>query len=514
MRGTTQFVLLSLACATGLSAQQSVAFQYFYDDLGQLTKVVDSTGVVIEYVYDAVGNILRINRSTLSSPGALTVFSFTPQQAGPLSTVAIQGQGFSTAASANTVLFNGVAAIVLSATATRLIVVVPQGATTGAISVTVAGTTASSSSSFTVVPVPVITSIAPKGAAANTTLSIAITGINLTGATFTFAPVYAPPAIAIGAVSISPIGTSATLSLTVSANAFGKFSLVATNTQGSSTAFLTPGNSLSVVGASAASVDSDGDGLSDLQEIMIGTDPFNPDTDGDGFSDGVEVATGSDPLDPLCTPLNCRVSGEVESVTTSLVNFIVTSSAPNEADTFLFSVLNTGGAIAPRLEADGVTFSVCNGTTGCPGFTHSITQVVPSPGRPPQFGKQPGSNGQTGPETPAAGAALDSDGDGLTDEEELRLGTDPFNPDTDGDGFPDGLEVALGSNPLDANSVPDIRPPGIVTGPFLEIKNLAIFNQQADQVAQPARGVEHVAEARATRKRGRVAFTRFVHLFR
>src|SRR5690606_7927755 len=42
----------------------------------------------------------------------------------------------------------------------------------------------------------------------------------------------------------------------------------------------------------------------------------------------------------------------------------------------------------------------------------------------------------------------DSDGDGLTDEEEIRLGTDPTDPDTDGDGLTDGEEVALGTNPL------------------------------------------------------------------
>ena len=36
---------------------------------------------------------------------------------------------------------------------------------------------------------------------------------------------------------------------------------------------------------------------------------------------------------------------------------------------------------------------------------------------------------------------LDSDGDALTDIEEMRWGTDPFDPDTDGDGFEDGYEV-------------------------------------------------------------------------
>ncbi|MBU4201135.1 MAG: OmpA family protein [Verrucomicrobia bacterium] len=40
-----------------------------------------------------------------------------------------------------------------------------------------------------------------------------------------------------------------------------------------------------------------------------------------------------------------------------------------------------------------------------------------------------------------AGGAVDSDGDGLTDAEELALGTDPHNPDTDGDGLMDGEEV-------------------------------------------------------------------------
>lgn len=43
--------------------------------------------------------------------------------------------------------------------------------------------------------------------------------------------------------------------------------------------------------------DSDGDGLSDTQEKVLGTNPNNTDTDGDGISDGDEVNTrGTDPL--------------------------------------------------------------------------------------------------------------------------------------------------------------------------------------------------------------------------
>jgi hypothetical protein len=41
---------------------------------------------------------------------------------------------------------------------------------------------------------------------------------------------------------------------------------------------------------------------------------------------------------------------------------------------------------------------------------------------------------------PAVSPALDSDGDGIPDERERALGSDPYNKDTDGDGFDDGFE--------------------------------------------------------------------------
>jgi len=45
-------------------------------------------------------------------------------------------------------------------------------------------------------------------------------------------------------------------------------------------------------------------------------------------------------------------------------------------------------------------------------------------------------------------SATDSDGDGLSDSEELLLGTSPQNPDTDSDGLTDAQEVQIGTNPL------------------------------------------------------------------
>ena len=48
----------------------------------------------------------------------------------------------------------------------------------------------------------------------------------------------------------------------------------------------------------------------------------------------------------------------------------------------------------------------------------------------------------------AAQVAADTDGDGLTDEQELQIyGTSPFIADSDSDGIPDGQEVAAGSSP-------------------------------------------------------------------
>ena len=46
----------------------------------------------------------------------------------------------------------------------------------------------------------------------------------------------------------------------------------------------------------SASKDQDQDGLSDAEEMIWNTDPFNSDTDGDSFKDGEEITSGHDPL--------------------------------------------------------------------------------------------------------------------------------------------------------------------------------------------------------------------------
>jgi fibronectin-binding autotransporter adhesin len=79
------------------------------------------------------------------------------------------------------------------------------------------------------------------------------------------------------------------------------------------------------------------------------------------------------------------------------------------------------------LTAGGVTLKAFYGP-GSPYGTNSVTLEVAMP-------------------------TADSDNDGLTDEEENALGTEPLDPDTDNDGMNDGDEVVAGSNPLNAGSI-------------------------------------------------------------
>lgn len=76
--------------------------------------------------------------------------------------------------------------------------------------------------------------------------------------------------------------------------------------------------------------------------------------------------------------------------------------------------------------------------------------------------RRPVSDGATapGPGAVTPGAA-DSDGDGLTDDAELSLGSDPLSSDTDGDGLPDAWEARYGTNIKVADADKDTDKDGV-----------------------------------------------------
>ena len=62
----------------------------------------------------------------------------------------------------------------------------------------------------------------------------------------------------------------------------------------------------------SVSADTDGDGLPDDVEAVIGTNPNKADTDGDGINDGAEVQQGTDPLDGL--PVTTGIVAAVQTL--------------------------------------------------------------------------------------------------------------------------------------------------------------------------------------------------------
>ena len=80
--------------------------------------------------------------------------------------------------------------------------------------------------------------------------------------------------------------------------------------------------------------------------------------------------------------------------------------------------------------------------------------------------------------------AADADGDGLSDEEEATLGSDPNNPDTDADGSPDGEESDLGTDPLYGGDCSTCQP-SLVT----RLLPVIMAQQAQSEPEQPAFGV-------------------------
>lgn len=92
-------------------------------------------------------------------------------------------------------------------------------------------------------------------------------------------------------VGASLLAAGAVLAFVLGQNVFGGLSHGANNGTNPVTASILGQDTI----ASIAALDSDDDGLTDLEEARYRSDPRNPDTDHDGYDDGVEVENGYDP---------------------------------------------------------------------------------------------------------------------------------------------------------------------------------------------------------------------------
>ncbi len=173
-----------------------------------------------------------------------------------------------------------------------------------------------------------------------------------------------------------------------------------------------------------AGEDRDGDGVVDPAE----TDPTDADSDDDGLLDGFEVdpeaGPGTDPLfadsdtDGLLDGTELGVTAADVGDDTDLARFVpdldpTTRTDPNDVDS------DDGGV------ADGEEDRDRNGRV------------------------DPGETDPLDPDDDACVDPFDCDGDGLDDEREAELGTDPYDVDSDGGGVGDGDEVQAGTDPLD-----------------------------------------------------------------
>lgn len=162
---------------------------------------------------------------TVTQSSSLTVTGINPSSGPPGIDITLTGTGFSSTATLNTVKFNGIVAVVKSATVTKLVVTVPATATTGTVSVQV-GDNTTTGPMFTVMATaaPTLSNITPRSGEIGSTVTLFGTGFSttpspnivkfngivatVTNATATSLTVTVPPGATSGDVTVAVGGNT------------------------------------------------------------------------------------------------------------------------------------------------------------------------------------------------------------------------------------------------------------------------------------------------------------------
>jgi streptogramin lyase len=182
------------------------------DGSGNIWATSYNVNILTEFVGLASPVVTPTAANLTGSPVAPAITNIQPNPAAVGTSVTITGTNFGATQGGSTVTFNGTTASPTSWSATSITALVPVGATTGNVVVTVGGL-ASNGYSFTVSPpAPDITNIQPNPATVGTSVTITGTNFGATqgGSTVTFNGTTASPT-SWGATSITvPVPTGAT----------------------------------------------------------------------------------------------------------------------------------------------------------------------------------------------------------------------------------------------------------------------------------------------------------------